>query len=122
MSVKQTGVCPKQFSGLPQQDRFTFYSLEDGAGQYGVAALADAGQDMLELHLEMTRWGARARNGLKRDLEWLKCYARENGKSRILGMKSEHGTKPDPLWPRFTSMYGFEDHSVVQFAFLETEP
>jgi hypothetical protein len=92
--------------------------LFDDAGTYGYAAVAER-EDCLELHLEVTRWGARARLGLLRDLEWLKAQARSLGKVRITGIRQEPDNRPDPRWAKFTRLYGFTGQCVLQAAFLE---
>lgn len=117
MSVKSMEQCPEPLSYLPQQERFEWYSLCDEQGEYAVAAVAEIDAKTLELHLEVTHWGLRARKGLVQDMDWLKQRARSQGKQRILGLKG--GWEIDPLWPKFTKLFGFSGHAVVQTAQLE---
>lgn len=116
MSVKKIENCPEQFIHM-DTGNFEFYSLYDGQGEYGVAAVAWH-EDCAELHMEALRWGPRARQGLLRDMGWFKSLARNKGKARIVGLRQEAGD-PDPRWPKFTKLFGFEGHAVVQTAFLE---
>lgn len=119
MSVRQVTKCPQELAYLPDHGRFEWFRLGDEQGDYAVLGLAEAGADCLELHLEITDWGLRARKGLARDMGWLREYARTRGKSRILGLKG--GRELDPIWPKFTRLYGFTGHAVVQTAYLDVD-
>ncbi|WP_147819676.1 hypothetical protein [Salidesulfovibrio onnuriiensis] len=119
MSVRQVAQCPKELAYLPCHERFEWFRLGDARGDYAVLGLAEAGEDCLELHLEVTSWGLRARKGLARDMDWLREYARACGKSRILGLKG--GEEMDPVWAKFTRLYGFTGYAVVQTAYLDVD-
>lgn len=99
-------------------DRYGFLELSDQAGTYGYAAICEH-EDCLELHLEVVRWGPRTRLALARDLDWLRAEARKRGKSRIIGVREESDGEVDPLWARFTRMYGFTGQRVLQTAWLD---
>jgi hypothetical protein len=99
-------------------DTYGFLELSDRDGVYGYAAICEH-EDCLELHLEVVRWGPRARQALARDLEWLRREARRRGKSRIIGVREEPGAEPDPRWARFTRIYGFTGQRVLQTAWLD---
>lgn len=114
-------LAPPPFHAHYPLDEYLHLRLYDRAGTYGYAAVAERG-DCLELHLRMVRWGARARWSLIRDLEWLKDRARRLGKARITGLRQAPDGRPDPLWDKFTHLYGFTGQCVLQAAFLELEP
>ena len=120
MSVTNVDTAPAQLQSLPRPQRYQWYRLGDDLGEYAVAAVAEAGED-LELHLVVTDWGLRARRGLVRDMEWLKDMARNRGKRRILGVKLETADVPDPRWPKFTRLFGFTNHCLIQSAMVDLQ-
>ncbi|KAB1441648.1 hypothetical protein [Pseudodesulfovibrio senegalensis] len=141
MSVQRVRERPERLRTLPDNGRYVWLRLVDAAGEYGQAAVAEAG-DCLEVHLEMTRWGPRAMRSLQRDMGWLHAEARRLGKARILGIKgvsgesclgtengsgrcspdgpdnSVDGLDVDRTWVRFTARLGFRDHGLVHTAVL----
>lgn len=144
MSVRRVRKRPDRLHCLPESGRYEWLRLEDDAGEYGQAALAEAG-DCLEVHLEMTRWGPRAMHSLQRDMGWLHAEARRLGKTSILGIKGVQGgqvvsdedgsgrgdsdgpenpaggLEVDRTWVRFTALLGFRDHGLVHTAVLPVE-
>ena len=98
--------------------RYAFYELRDEHGTYAHAAVSEH-EDCLELHLEVVRWGPRSRRAMVADLEWLKDLARERGLARIVGVRQEADGQPDPLWAKFTRLYGFTGQNVLQTAWLD---
>ncbi len=118
MAFKITSKQPDQFNHFPDQG-YTYFRLYNKNGEYGVAAVAEH-DDALELHLELSRWGAQVRRSLARDARWLRSYAQKHGKSRIVGIKQESG-EPDPRWPKFTRIFGFTGQTLLQTAFMEVD-
>lgn len=119
MSVRQVREQPEQLSKLFNPERFEWFWLGDEHGEYAVAALAEAEDECLEAHMEVTDWGLRARRGLAKDVVWLKQYARKKGRKRILCVR--YDAELDPRWPKFLKLYGFTDYAVVQTAFLHID-
>lgn len=117
MSVSRIRERPGVFREIPDCG-YCWYSLRDEKGEYAVAGVARRG-DALELHLEVECWNLRTARNLRRDMEWLKEYARETGARRIVGLRSEGSGRPDLLWPKFTRMFGFRNQALVQVASLE---
>ncbi|MBA4356909.1 MAG: hypothetical protein Q7U56_14845 [Humidesulfovibrio sp.] len=100
--------------------RFRFYALADEDGQYAAAALAEH-EDALELHLEVLRFGPATVRALRADVGELQRMARALGKTRIVGLRVEPGAQADPLWPKFTRLFGFTGQRVLQVAELRLE-
>jgi len=126
MSVQRCLCAPPCHAHFPAEE-YVFLRLFDVEGTYAHAAVAER-EDFLELHLESVRWGPRACRSLRQDLAWLQARARSLGKARIAGVRQEPSRSdgvppaPDPLWARFTRMFGFTGQCVLQAAFLEVEP
>lgn len=118
MAHKTISHQPQQFSHFPQEG-YTYFSLYNDEGDFGVAALAEH-EDSLEVHIELTRWGLQVLRALRKDNDWLRSYARSRGKSRVVGIKQETG-ELDERWPKFTRLMGFTGQAVVQTAFMETK-
>ncbi len=119
MSVSRIDKRPDRFREIPGRG-YQWCSLRDNEGEYAVAALALRG-DALELHLEVAAWDLRTARNLRRDMEWLKDYAQSLGLRRIVGLRCEDDGRPDPLWPKFTRMFGFRGQALVQVARLDLD-
>ncbi|MBN2140390.1 MAG: hypothetical protein JW718_05225 [Desulfovibrionaceae bacterium] len=116
--LEETTTRPGAFAGLPGPSSYRWFRLSDGRGVFGLAALAER-HEALELHLDISRWGPGPRRELERDLEWLKAHARSRGLARIVGLRADPCGRPDRTWVKFSALFGFRGHCLVQAAFLE---
>lgn len=118
-------ICPVEdahpaLGALGAQPRFRFFLLADDRGPYAAAALAEH-PDCLELHLEALRFGPQTVRALRQDVKELRALARSLGKTRIVGLRQEPGLQADPRWPKFTRLFGFTGHRVLQTAELRLD-
>jgi len=120
MTITAQTIAHSSLSDVQEPWRLRFYSLTDEAGQYAAAALAEH-PDALELHLSVLRFGPATVRALRADMEELKRMARQMGKTRIIGLRVEPGPQADPRWPKFTRLFGFTNHQVLQAAELRLD-
>lgn len=118
MTIVPLATPPEPFATFPHPERYEWYRLDDEDGPVAYAALAESGEAM-EMHLEALRWGPQAKRTMNSGFQWVKEHARKQGKKRIIGLKAEHGTRPDPRWPKFVGLFGFGNNAIVQTATLE---
>ncbi|MGE4505211.1 MAG: hypothetical protein AB7D51_07670 [Desulfovibrionaceae bacterium] len=118
MSLEWYLVPPPVFAHFPARE-YLWLRLADERGEYGWAALAQRGE-LLEVHLELTRWSVSVRRTLAGDAARLRAWARRRGVRRMVGIKEEaDAAAPDPRWPKFTRIFGFAGHTLVQTAVAE---
>jgi len=108
-------------SYLRPAERYRYFELADARGVYAAAALAEH-PDSLEVHLEVLRFGPGVVRGLRADTEELKRMARALGKTRLVALRAESGSTPDPRWPKFTRLIGFTGQRLYQAAELDLGP
>jgi hypothetical protein len=120
MSVTEIDRRPEPLANFPEDGPYRWFELADADGPYGVSAVAER-PEYLELHLTVTRWGARTRRALALDLEWLKGEARRLGLPRIMGVRADGRGRFDAKLFRFARLYGFTEMCVFQTASLAVD-
>lgn len=75
----------------------------------------------MELHLSMMRWSRQTLAKVRQDIEWLKMETRRLGLSAIMGIKVNTEGEFDPKLFRFSELFGFSEHCVVQTTTLRLD-
>lgn len=107
MAIQPTKIAHAAQRYLEEPGRYRHFELIDDRGVYAAAALAEH-HDSLEVHLEVLRFGPGVVRSLRGDVRELVAMARRLGKSRVVALRVEDGDQPDPRWPKFLRLLGFE--------------
>eukprot|EP00831_Metopus_contortus_P080877 TRINITY_DN8373_c0_g1_i1.p3 TRINITY_DN8373_c0_g1~~TRINITY_DN8373_c0_g1_i1.p3 ORF type:complete len:148 (+),score=33.53 TRINITY_DN8373_c0_g1_i1:47-445(+) len=120
MSVRELTARPDSLAHFPDQGKYRWLELHDKAGVYGHCAIGER-EDLLELHITLTRWGGGIRRNLVQDVAWLKEEARRLGKARILGIRADDKGGFDARLFKFAHLFGFTEMCVFQTATLHVD-
>lgn len=119
MSVRETERKPKSMAHFPDEG-YRWLELHENGSVYAHAAIRKRG-DVLEGHMTFTRWGARVRRHVGKDMAWFKKEARRLGVKKIMGIRLDGDGEFDPKLFRFARLFGFDEVCTIQTAACSLE-
>lgn len=111
MSVRERRSKPSAMAHFP--DGYRWLELHEQDEIYGFCAFKPR-EEAMEMHLSLTRWNRQILSNVRKDIEWLKAETRRQGLSAIMGVRVSAAGEYDPKLFRFSALFGFTEHCVVQ--------
>lgn len=111
MSVREVQSKPTPMAHFP--DGYRWLALHEQDDVYAFCAFRPR-EEAMEMHLSMVRWSHQTLAKVRKDIEWLKTETRRQGLSAIMGVRVNTEGEFDPKLFRFSELFGFSEHCVVQ--------